>query len=99
VKSGGKRGKRSNVLFILLWEKEAWDIESPWLRDGLQAYVNEANERLAIVLQVEHKEAVQNIRSILQVPRIGAMMIGPLDLSASLGVLGQIQQPTGSGCD
>ena len=60
---------------------------------AFQAYVNEANERLAIVLQVEHKEAVQNIRSILQVPRIGAMMIGPLDLSASLGVLGQIQHP------
>ena len=60
---------------------------------AFREYVNEVNERLTIVLQVEHKEAVQNIRSILQVPGIGAMMIGPLDLSASLGVLGQINHP------
>jgi 2-dehydro-3-deoxyglucarate aldolase/4-hydroxy-2-oxoheptanedioate aldolase len=36
---------------------------------------------------------VQNIKSIVAVPGIDAVLIGPFDLSGSLGVLGQITHP------
>lgn len=57
-------------------------------------YVEKANEQLLIVLQVENSEAVDNIASIVKVPGIGALLIGPFDLSASLNVLGEITHPS-----
>jgi 2-keto-3-deoxy-L-rhamnonate aldolase RhmA len=56
-------------------------------------YVDRVNEHLTLVLQVENKEAVENIKSIAAVPGIGAIFIGPFDLSGSLGVLGQVSHP------
>lgn len=56
-------------------------------------YVREANERIAVVLQVEHAEGASNIESILQVPGVDAIVIGPYDLSGSFGKLGQILDP------
>jgi 2-dehydro-3-deoxyglucarate aldolase/4-hydroxy-2-oxoheptanedioate aldolase len=56
-------------------------------------YVDRVNEHLTIVVQVENAEAVKNIESIAAVPGIGAIFIGPFDLSGSLGVLGQISHP------
>lgn len=52
-----------------------------------------ANEKLVIVLQIEHVDAVEAIEDILQVPGFDAVMIGPYDLSASLGVPGDIRHP------
>lgn len=60
---------------------------------SFQDYVSEVNEKLAVVLQVEHIEGVKNIKSIVEVPGIDAIFIGPFDLSGSLGVLGQITHP------
>jgi len=60
---------------------------------SFQEYVRAANEKLTIVLQVEHITGVQAIESILEVPGIDAILIGPFDLSGSLGVLGQITDP------
>jgi 2-dehydro-3-deoxyglucarate aldolase/4-hydroxy-2-oxoheptanedioate aldolase len=54
-------------------------------------HVQEANNQIAVILQVEHKTAVQNIESIIAVPGVDAIVIGPYDLSGSLGKLGQIQ--------
>jgi 2-dehydro-3-deoxyglucarate aldolase/4-hydroxy-2-oxoheptanedioate aldolase len=56
-------------------------------------YVNSANESLALVVQVEHIEGVQNIKGIVQVPAIDAVFIGPYDLSGSLGIVGQVSHP------
>jgi 2-keto-3-deoxy-L-rhamnonate aldolase RhmA len=60
---------------------------------SFQQYVNAANEELAIVIQIEHVAAVENISSIVSVPGVTAFFIGPFDLSGSLGVLGQINHP------
>jgi 2-keto-3-deoxy-L-rhamnonate aldolase RhmA len=57
---------------------------------SFQDYVQTANDELAIVVQVENAEAVQDIKAITQVPGVNAVFIGPFDLSGSLGVLGQI---------
>jgi 2-dehydro-3-deoxyglucarate aldolase/4-hydroxy-2-oxoheptanedioate aldolase len=56
---------------------------------AFQDYVSRANEEVAIVLQAEHTDAVRNIESIAAVEDIDAVLIGPFDLSGSLGVLGQ----------
>jgi 2-dehydro-3-deoxyglucarate aldolase/4-hydroxy-2-oxoheptanedioate aldolase len=59
----------------------------------LQETIDTANDDLVIVLQAEHADAVKNIASIAQVPGIAAVLIGPYDLSGSLGVLGEIDHP------
>ena len=46
-----------------------------------------------MVVQAEHIKAVENIEAIVQVPGIDSVLIGPYDLSASLGKLGEITDP------
>lgn len=53
-------------------------------------YVNRANEEMAVIIQVEHVDAVANIASILDVSGIDGIFIGPYDLSASMGKPGKI---------
>jgi len=54
-------------------------------------YVSRVNEELVIVIQVEHTEGVANIQSIARTPGLGAILIGPYDLSGSLGVMGEVE--------
>ena len=53
-------------------------------------YVAAANENVAVIVQVEHVDAVANIDSILDVQGIDGVFVGPYDLSASMGKAGQI---------
>ena len=55
-------------------------------------YFHHANENL-IILQLEGKEALNNLDDILQVQGIDAVFVGPYDLSQSLGIPGQITHP------
>jgi 2-keto-3-deoxy-L-rhamnonate aldolase RhmA len=48
-------------------------------------------EQLAIIVQIEHRDAVERIGEILAVEGIDCAMLGPMDLSGSLGVPGQLQ--------
>ncbi len=56
-------------------------------------YLDSANDNVAVIIQVEHIEAVQNIESIVQVAGLDGVLIGPYDLSASLGRLGEVDHP------
>ncbi len=56
-------------------------------------YFQTANDKTAVVIQIEHKDAVANLEEILAVPGIDAVFIGPYDLSASMGLLGQLNHP------
>ncbi len=56
-------------------------------------YVENANRDTAIILQVEDIESVNNIESIVKVPGIDALFIGPYDLSGSMGKIGQVKDP------
>ena len=47
--------------------------------------LNPDGELLALVM-VESREAIKNINEILSVPGLGGVLIGPHDLSLSLGV-------------
>lgn len=55
--------------------------------------LNEANQTTAVVLQAESRAAVANIEAIVQVEGIDAILIGPYDLSASLGHPGEPGHP------
>lgn len=57
-------------------------------------YVETANDRTVVVVQAEHIQAVENIEAIVKVPGVDAVLLGPYDLSASLGKMGQIDDPT-----
>src|SRR5208283_2051036 len=56
-------------------------------------YVQTINNRSIVVIQIEHIDALKNLDEILQVPGIDAIIIGPYDLSGSLGVPGKFDHP------
>jgi 2-dehydro-3-deoxyglucarate aldolase len=56
-------------------------------------YLSAANREIAVVVQAEHVRAVDNIDAIVRVPGVDAVLLGPYDLSASLGKLGKIDDP------
>ena len=57
-------------------------------------YMKEANEHTLIVAQIETREAIENIDTILSVEGIDVGLIGPNDLSISLGVPDQMGSET-----
>ena len=52
-----------------------------------------ANRDIAVIVQAEHARAVENIEAIVRVPGVDAVLLGPYDLSASLGKMGEIDHP------
>jgi 4-hydroxy-2-oxoheptanedioate aldolase len=60
---------------------------------NLDSYLATANDRILAILQVELAEAVANLDEILRVPGVDGIMIGPMDLSYSLGVPRQLNHP------
>lgn len=56
-------------------------------------YMASANDEVMTILMIEHIKAVENIEAILSVPGIDSIMIGALDLSGSMGILGQTADP------
>jgi 2-dehydro-3-deoxyglucarate aldolase len=44
-------------------------------------------------VQAEHVRAVEHIDAIVAVPGVDAVLLGPYDLSASLGKTGQVDDP------
>lgn len=53
----------------------------------------ENSKDLLVILQIEGLKGIENLDSILDVPGIDVIFIGPYDLSASLGVPGEIKHP------
>ena len=50
-------------------------------------------EKSLVIVQVEHIKAVENLEDILSVPGVDGFIVGPYDLSGSLGVPGQFEHP------
>jgi 4-hydroxy-2-oxoheptanedioate aldolase len=59
----------------------------------MDKYFALANKALVIV-QLEGKEAIENMDAIFSVPGIDIVFIGPFDLSQSLGIPGNVTHPT-----
>lgn len=56
-----------------------------------------ADKQVMPIIQIEHYEAVKNLDGILSVEGIDYAVIGPMDLSASVGKVGQLDDPEVSG--
>lgn len=56
-------------------------------------YLASANDKTVIVLQAESQQAVDHIDEIAAVAGLDAVLVGPYDLSASLGHTGDLQHP------
>jgi 4-hydroxy-2-oxoheptanedioate aldolase len=61
--------------------------------DGLASYLRTKNEDKLLIINIESAPAVQNIDRLLEVPDIDAVLIGPHDLSVSLGIPEQYDHP------
>ncbi len=55
--------------------------------------IEHVNANTLVVLQIETKKALESREELLSVPGIDAVMVGPADLSISLGVPGEFQHP------
>lgn len=51
------------------------------------------NEGCTVIVQIEHINAVENAEEILSVHGVDGYIIGPYDLSASMGLAGQLDHP------
>jgi 2-dehydro-3-deoxyglucarate aldolase len=51
------------------------------------------NEEVVIVAQIEHINAMAELDAILEADGLDAIMVGPYDLSASMGLTGQFENP------
>lgn len=56
-------------------------------------YLKWLSEEAVVIVQIEHIEAVENIEEIFSVKGVDGYMIGPYDLSGSLGVPGEFEHP------
>jgi 2-keto-3-deoxy-L-rhamnonate aldolase RhmA len=56
-------------------------------------YIASANDEIALVMQIEHKDAIGNLDAILRVEGVDGVFIGPLDLSGSMGITGKLDHP------
>ena len=54
-------------------------------------YLQDANQDLTIIVQAEHTDAVANIEDIVAVNGVDAVLVGPYDLSASMGIPGKVE--------
>lgn len=55
----------------------------------LDGYYDRANDRVATIAQIETETAVENAGEIAAVDGLDALLVGPADLSADLGVFGE----------
>ena len=55
-----------------------------------EQYIETWNEKSILLIQIESMAAVENIDRLLQFDDVDGVMIGPYDLSGSLGIPGQI---------
>jgi len=60
---------------------------------GDVSYYAKANREIAVTIQVEGKEAFEEIDGILDVKGLDAILLGPVDLSMALGVPGHVDHP------
>jgi len=57
---------------------------------NFDTYFNSINSESIVIVQIEHKEAVENISEIVKVKGVDGVIIGPYDMSASYGIPGKL---------
>ena len=77
---GGLRGVGSSLARSARWNR-------------VDGYLGRASETISLTVQIESAEAVADVENILAVDGVDAIFVGPADLSASMGLLGQQSHP------
>ncbi len=60
---------------------------------GFDAYIQHANADTLLVFQIEDIQAMDALDVILETPGLDATLIGPYDLSGTMGLAGQTRHP------
>lgn len=58
-----------------------------------QAYLQQANRDVFVIAQVETKELVADLDNVLKIEGLDSLVLGPQDLSGSMGRLGETTHP------
>jgi 2-dehydro-3-deoxyglucarate aldolase len=61
--------------------------------EGFESYKKWLNDNIVIIAQIEHIDAIENLDEILSVEGIDGTIIGPYDLSGSMGFPGDYNRP------
>jgi 4-hydroxy-2-oxoheptanedioate aldolase len=57
-------------------------------------HVTQSNQEILTIALIEDREGVENIDAITSIPGLDVVFPGPGDLSASLGLIGQMEHPS-----
>lgn len=57
-------------------------------------YKDWVNSESIVIVQIEHIKAIENLEEILSVEGVDGFIVGPYDLSASIGIPGEFEHPT-----
>ena len=60
---------------------------------AVQEYAERAREEICLIVQVETRDALDELEAIAAVPGVDAVFIGPADLAASMGYRGEPSHP------
>ena len=70
---------------------------SPWwtffMDVSYEDYLPAANQETCVIVQIESREAIDNLEEIAAVEGVDVLFAGPLDISAALGHIGQVEHP------
>jgi 4-hydroxy-2-oxoheptanedioate aldolase len=61
--------------------------------NAIKDYARHANEEICLIVQIESRQGLANLDAILMVEGVDGVFIGPADLAASMGYLGQAGHP------
>lgn len=61
--------------------------------NAVQGYAGQANGEMVVIVQAETVTAIENLEAIAAVPGVDGVFIGPSDLSASMGHVGDVAHP------
>lgn len=61
---------------------------------NFENYLKQHLENTVLILQIEHIDMLKDLDKITQIPEVDGFIVGPFDLSASLGIPGQFEDKT-----
>ncbi|MDK9715765.1 MAG: 4-hydroxy-2-oxoheptanedioate aldolase [Sulfuritalea sp.] len=61
--------------------------------NAVRDYAKHANDEICLIVQIESRQGLANLDAILMVEGVDGIFIGPADLAASMGYLGQSGHP------
>ena len=68
-------------------------IPSDYGRNAGKEYVQWANREIFVSVQIETREALEQLDAIVAVPGLDSIVVGPADLAHALGLSGELEHP------